>query len=144
MISWSLIKMMHKRNNEGGESQCFEQLPKPLSLISAGNLETDKRLFFLRNKEQMSNFFLLTTSLNELSIHLPQLEQPPSHMIIQPLLWAFKTPPSNIWPALHAYIFILLLLARSKGLLCFQEARDFADCWKVKKQNHLISPTVTL
>lgn len=42
-------------------------------------------------------------------------------------------------------IVILLILARTKSLLCFQEAWEFADrwrFWKVKKQNHLMSPTV--
>ena len=40
---------------------------------------------------------------------------------------ALKTPPSNTWPALLVYIFILLYLARTKGLLIFQEAGDFVD-----------------
>lgn len=99
----------------------------------------------------MSNLFFLKTSLGKLSIYLPHLEQPPTSpahppLIIRSILWAFKTPPLNIWPALRVCIFMLLLLARTKGLLCFQEAWEFADSWrfwKVKKQNHLMSPTVT-
>lgn len=43
-------------------------ITQTLSLISAGSLELDK-LPFLFNKEQMSNCFLLKTSLGKLSIH---------------------------------------------------------------------------
>ena len=79
-LIWSPhIKMLHKRNNEEGESQCCEQLPKPLSLISAGSLELDKLPFFYVIRNRCPTFFLLKTSLSERSIHLPHLQQPPPH-----------------------------------------------------------------
>lgn len=55
-----------------------------------------------------------------------------------------KRPPSNIWSAPCVYIFILLLLAWAKCVLCFQEAQDFADSnfkeKKGKKRKRSISP----
>lgn len=72
-LIWShRITMIHKRNNEGAESQRCEQLSKPLLLISAGSLETDKLFFFLLNQEQMSQ---AQNICGWASIHLPYLEQ---------------------------------------------------------------------
>lgn len=118
--------MMHKRNNEGGGSQCCEQLPKPLSFISAGSLELDKLLFYvIRNRWPT---FSYSQNISGWAFHTfaTSRASPPPPFIIHP---ALKTPPSNTWPALLVYIFILLRLAWTKGLLIFQEAGDFADIY---------------
>lgn len=135
-LEWNTNQTMRRRSAVSNYQSHF-----CLSLQAVWNRTS---CFFLHNKKQMSNLSLFKTLQGKLSIRLPHPEQlPPPTSLAGLCSELSKTPLSEVWPALWVDIFILLPLAWTKGLLCFQKDWGFADgrrFLKVKKQSHLVSP----